>query len=219
MERVLSAIQHHAGSAEILVIDDGSTDNSREILSGDSQIHLIRHPRNLGYGQSLINAFGYAAALGFESLVTIDCDEQHEPQRIPEFFRRLTEGWDIVSGSRYLGASAVQGTVPGDRQKINQEITQQINALTGYGLTDSFCGLKAYRVAALQQLRLTETGYGFPLQLWLQAYRLGLRITELPVARIYIDGMARSFGPQLDNPEERLRYYQQVIAKEAAQWK
>lgn len=210
VEKVLNAIVQYAGPADILVIDDGSTDFSRQFLACFDNIHLIRHARNLGYGQSLINAFQFAIATGYEYLVTIDCDEQHEPQRIPRFFSRLTEGWDIVSGSRYLTTEAV-GTVPEDRQQINQVVTKRVNEITGFGLTDSFCGMKGYKVASLNKLTLTETGYGFPLQLWLEAHRAGLTVVEEAIPLIYIDNFDRSFGLELDDPEQRLRYYWRVI--------
>lgn len=218
VQKVLQAIMEHAGSAEILVIDDGSTDLSRHILYNFGGIHLIRHARNLGYGQSLRNAFDYAVSLGFESLVTIDCDEQHEPQQIPEFFAKLSQGWDIVSGSRYLDDSRASGTAPSDRQRINQQVTAKLIELTGYGITDSFCGMKAYRVSALKKLELIEPGYGMPLQLWLQAYKHGLSVTEIPVARIYVDSFERSFGVELDDSQRRLNYYWQVIMEEVSKW-
>ena len=60
-------------------------------------------------------------------------------------------------------------------------------------LTDAFCGFKAYRVEALSSLRITETGWGMPLQLWVQAARLGLRVKEVAVPRIYLDPN-RAFG-------------------------
>jgi len=91
---------------DILVIDDGSTDGTGEhlaTLAERSQIHLIRHPVNRGYGQSLIDAFEYADARGYDWVITMDCDEQHEPERIPDFKRAIeSDQWDIISGSRYM---------------------------------------------------------------------------------------------------------------------
>ena len=68
---------------------------------------------------------------------------------------------------------------------------------------------------ALARLHITETGWGMPLQLWVQAARRGLRLKEVGVPRVYLDPK-RAFGGVLDNPEERLAYYRRVIA-EAAQ--
>src|SRR5690606_11283519 len=69
---------------------------------------------------------------------------------------------------------------------------------------------KAYRISALKQLQITETGYAMPLQLWIQAARAGLKIEEFPVPRIYLDEV-RSFGGSLDDANRRMAHYQEVI--------
>ena len=93
------------------------------------------------------------------------------------------------------------------------EITQTLNKLTGLNLTDSFCGFKAYKVDALKEMKLTENGYGTPLQLWMQAWKLGLRIKEISVKLIY-NNTSRSFSGELDKPAIRLSYYKEIIEKE-----
>src|SRR4029079_6265120 len=95
---------------------------------------------------------------------------------------------------------------PKDRRQINQIITSELNEKLGLHLTDAFCGFKAYRRAALERLRITETGWGMPLQVWVQAAQLGLRIKEVGVPRLYLDPN-RAFGGVLNDAEERLAYY------------
>ncbi|GAH96296.1 unnamed protein product [marine sediment metagenome] len=144
----------------------------------------------------------------------MDCDEQHEPELIPQFFKEITtEKFDIVSGSRYLSPQRQTDSPPKDRYLINHQITKLINHITNFGLTDSFCGFKIYRVESLKKLELTEKGYGLPLQLWVQAYKNNLTVKELPVSMIYKD-KNRTFGNYLDNPETRLKYYQKIIDNE-----
>ncbi|MDI3280128.1 MAG: glycosyltransferase family 2 protein [Bacillota bacterium] len=214
--RVLAAVRRHT-EADILVVDDGSTDGSGALAAGIPGVRVLSHDRNRGYGAALLSAFRWAGERGYGSLITLDCDEQHEPALIPRFLAELARGWDVVSGSRYLPQSPRRGEPPPDRVAINRAVTEIINKLTGWQLTDAFCGLKAYRVAALAKLELDEPGYGFPLQFWLQAYRHGLRVTELPVDLIYFP-RERGFGGGLDDPQRRLAYYQEVIGREVARW-
>ena len=96
---------------------------------------------------------------------------------------------------------------------VNEEIAKTINEITGYGLTDSFCGFKAYKVDALKKLNLTETSYGMPLQLWIQAWKNGLTVKEIPIALIYFD-RTREFPGSLRKKEARLNYYRDVIDRE-----
>lgn len=194
----------------VIVVDDGSSDGTAAALADRDDIEVVTHPANIGYGRALIDGFSRALADGADAVVTMDCDGQHEPEHIPEFLAAL-DGCDIASGSRYLADSEVLGTAPPSRQDVNRRITSAINEVTGWSLTDAFCGFKAYRASALRAMRLTEPGYAMPLELWAQAYRAGLCVIELPVARIYFDG-DRSFGQDLDDPEHRLGYYLRVWA-------
>ncbi len=195
----------------IVVVDDGSTDLTPHLLAQMPGIRVIRHRRNLGYGRSLCDAFAFADREGFDWVLTMDCDEQHEPSAIPMFIEtaRRDEA-DIVSGSRYPGGPVDGGAAPPERRQINHRITRLLNKRLGLTLTDAFCGFKAYRTAGLRRLTITERGYAMPLQLWVQAVRAGLRIVEVPVRLIYNDPMRR-FGGGLDDPRARYAHYLTVM--------
>src|SRR5256885_11324946 len=80
---------------DILVIDDGSTDGTQELLADRKDIQLITHKPNQGYGQSLIDAFNWADRGGYDWVISMDCDEQHEPEMIPAFINEITtDSWD-----------------------------------------------------------------------------------------------------------------------------
>jgi len=208
---VLSKVREY--SNDILVIDDGSTDHTPTLLALQP-VEVIRHAENRGYGRSMQDAFRWAGVDKFDWLITMDCDEQHEPGSIPDFVRLIEEdNSDVISGSRYLSDHLENDRPPSDRRRINAEITGEINERLDLGLTDGFCGFKAYRVSAMQQLDLDIDGYDFPMQFWVQAAARGLRISELPIRLIYNDA-SRSFGGPLDNPTARILHYRETLHRE-----
>ena len=209
---VLTEVRRY--SPNVLVVNDGSTDGTADLLARIEGIDCVHHSHNMGYGAALRTAFDYAVEHGFKVLVTIDCDGQHEPRRIPRFVAACA-GWDIVSGSRYLKEYAGDSVPPPERRHINELLTAEINRRLGLKLTDAFCGFKAYRVESLKKLHITETGYAMPLEVWVQAAQARLRIRELPVPLIYLDEK-RSFGGSLDNAEIRLRHYGEVLDRAMA---
>jgi len=216
LQPVLAEIRQYA--RDILVIDDGSTDETPRLLKAERGICQIRHHENVGYGQSLIDAFRFAVQHDYDWLITLDCDEQHEPAWIPEFLRAAREDdADIISGSRYLEALEGNSRPPLERRAINQKVTDLLNEVLGRNLTDAFCGFKAYRVDALRRLNISVPGYGMPLQLWVQAVREGLRIREIPVRLIYTHA-DRYFGGSLDDADARLLYYYDVLIHELARF-
>jgi glycosyltransferase involved in cell wall biosynthesis len=214
---VLAEVARYAD--DIVVIDDGSTDQTADLLAQIRGIRVIRHARNSGYGAGLRSAFQLAIREKYEVLITIDCDGQHQPNLIPELARAVRIGSDhpvdIVSGSRYLQVFAGDSVPPADRRRVNMTITEILNKRLGLLLTDSFCGFKAYRVAALPVLDITELGYAMPLQLWVQAVAAQLTIEEFPVPLVYLEEH-RSFGGSLDVTDQRQAYYLQVIERELA---
>ncbi len=202
--------------SDLLLVDDGSTDGTAEYLAARKDIRLIAHPNNRGYGRSVIDSFTYACDNGFDWVITMDCDEQHDPERIPRFIREIRKDkWDIISGSRYLQPRKDDDLPPGDRRMINSTITAMINETFGWGITDAFCGFKAHRTSAMVGLKLDEPGYAFPMQMWPRVAAANLRITEIPVQLIYNDPN-RHFGGALDDSQVRLKHYLSVFDRELA---
>src|SRR5690606_25103689 len=126
-------------SPDVLVVDDGSTDGTPELLAARTDIQYVRHEKNQGDGAAPRTACEYSLAHRYDVLVTIDGDGQHEPQRIPEFVAASARA-QIVSGSRYLTIFDDQSAPPEDRRKINMQITAELNERLGLSLTDAFCG-------------------------------------------------------------------------------
>jgi dolichol-phosphate mannosyltransferase len=226
IDRVLEAVLPY--ERNVLVIDDGSTDGTAARLAAHP-VEVIRHRANRGYGRSMQDIFHAADADGYGWVITMDCDGQHSPASIPDFLQAIrADACDVVSGSRYLRPMPGDDDAPGRRREVNMTLTAEVNRRLGAvpsasgsrpafgpGLTDAFCGFKAYRVAALRALALDVDGYDFPLQFWVQAAAHGLRVDEIPVPRIYLDPN-RSFGTGLDDADRRLALYRTTLERELA---
>ena len=205
---VLEEVGRYAG--DVLVIDDGSTDSTPSLLAR-LPVEVIRHAENRGYGRSMQDMLRWAEFDRFDWLITMDCDEQHEPAAIPRFMEMIRDGaTDVISGSRYRIPTSLDDAPPQDRRAINQTITRELNARLGLTLTDAFCGFKAYCVSACQRLALDIDGYDFPMQFWVQAAANGLSIVEIPIRLIYHDPN-RSFGGPLDDADHRLELYRRTM--------
>ncbi|MBL9148034.1 MAG: glycosyltransferase family 2 protein [Phycisphaerae bacterium] len=213
--KVLAEVATYVGAYvdSVLVVDDGSTDRTPMELA-QHRVEVIRHAENRGYGRSMMDMFRWAAFDRFDWLITMDCDEQHEPASIPAFVDAiLADDADVVSGSRYLAQTPLDDLPPSDRRHINRLMTDEVNARLGLALTDTFCGFKAYRTSALERLRLDVDGYDFPMQFWPQAVAHGLVIREIPVRLIYNDPN-RTFGGPLNDPARRIMVYRSTLHRE-----
>ncbi|GAC1537461.1 MAG: glycosyltransferase family 2 protein [Herpetosiphon sp.] len=159
---------------EILAIDDGSRDSSWNLLKGialaDDRIHIVRLRRN--FGQTAAFSAGFERAAG-EVVVTIDADLQNDPADIGKLLQKLDEGFDVVSGWRQKRHDPFMS-----RRLPSIIANHLISRVTGVGLHDYGCSLKAYRTAVLQDVRLYGELHRFipAIASW-----QGVAVAEIPV--------------------------------------
>lgn len=163
---------------EIIVVDDGSTDNTAEIAKKKGA-KVIRHWRNMGKGVSIREATSFAKA---NTVIFIDGDGQDDPFDIPKLLLSMKNGADLVIGSRWLGVLE-EGAISKLHFFVTTLITQLINILFRCNITDSQAGFRCIKRDAFKNLRLTAKGYDIETEMLVKAIKHRLRIVEVPVTR------------------------------------
>jgi glycosyltransferase involved in cell wall biosynthesis len=165
---------------EVIVVDDGSTDNTVEIarLAG---AEVVQHPRNRGYGAAIQTILDEARKRDPDILVILDADAQHNPKEIPNLLKPISEGYDFVIGSRKKQANKI----PLYRRVGQRVISRSVNVLANDQLTDSECGFRAFSRKAIATLDLKENGMAISAETVAEAARRNLKIAEVPVSVTY----------------------------------
>jgi glycosyltransferase involved in cell wall biosynthesis len=186
------AVQGAREHLPVIVVDDGSTDGSAQILAGLDGITLERHARNRGKGVALRTGFDAARRAGFTHVVSVDADGQHPAAMIP---RLLKESGDaIVIGARDLQAA---GAGLGSRLgRANSNFWTWVE--TGRRLPDTQSGLRSYPLAALEPLRLVTRRYDFEIEVLVKAAWAGTATRSVPVDVTYAEGRTSHYRPVLD---------------------
>jgi glycosyltransferase involved in cell wall biosynthesis len=158
---------------EIVYVDDGSDDGSLEILKGfygsDDHVRVVSYRRR--YGKSAALCVGFEEARG-DIIITMDADLQDDPEEIPRLVAKLEEGYDLVSGWKKKRNDPITKTVP------SKVFNRMVATATGLSLHDINCGLKAYRRAVTDNIRVYGQLHRF---LPVFAHKAGFRVGELPV--------------------------------------
>jgi glycosyltransferase involved in cell wall biosynthesis len=169
------------GEAEVLVVDDCSRDHTSDVAR-KAGARVVRHPINLGYGAGLLTGYHYAARAGFESVVQLDADGQHDPSEIPKLLERLAEGYDLVLGSRF--GEAVGAYKPEMMRAIGMRLFGRIVTLAlRQKISDPTSGFQAL---SGRLVRFHVAGRHFPpdypdADILVLVGCSGFRIAEVPV--------------------------------------
>jgi glycosyltransferase involved in cell wall biosynthesis len=186
-EKTIAEVVLKAGChvGRVLVCDDGSKDMT-QIIARKNGAHVVGHKKNMGYGATMQTLFMKARELGADVLVVFDGDGQHDPDEIPELVKPVLEGRaDIVIGSRFMKDARID--IPFYRRMGILAITLLTRIFSGCPISDAQSGFRAFNRKALEELKISEDGWGSSVEVFFRAHDVGLRIVEVPVECDYKD--------------------------------
>jgi glycosyltransferase involved in cell wall biosynthesis len=168
-------------SNTILVVDDGSTDNTA-LVAEEAGAIVVKHEKNLGYGGALNTIFSTSRSMEADALVIIDSDGQHNPEDIQPLLEKLDQGADVVIGSRFL---EIKNTIPLYR-KIGMKVLDIFTKAAGVQkITDSQSGFRAYGKKAIGILKITGKGMSAGSEILIQISDNNLKVQEVPITVRY----------------------------------
>lgn len=166
--------------ADVIVIDDGSTDKTAERARAAGAAAVISHPVNRGLGAATRTGLREARAMGAEVAVKIDADDQHDPEDIRRVVEPILQGSaDAVFGSRLMGE--LQYAMPAYRALGNRLLSALMSGLTGLRITDSQTGLMAFHRRYLRVFEMISD-YNETQQLIIDCWSKRFRVIEVPIA-------------------------------------
>lgn len=176
ISNTISAMESLRMPYEIIVVDDGSIDKTKQIATR-YKATVLSNGKNRGKGYSLRKGFQHAQG---DIIVTVDADGTHKPKEIPDLINPLFNGFDVATGSRFLGNGRKDST-----SKLNRLGNILFNiiimTLTGKLITDSQTGFRAFKKHVLQKINLESTGYEIETELTVKGLKNGFVVQEIPI--------------------------------------
>ena len=180
IREVITRTQATLPSAQIIVVDDGSTDGTGDAGRG-THTTLITHPRNRGKGAALRTGIRQATARGASVVVTIDADAQHPPEEIPRLLQPILEGRsDLV-----LGARKRDQAMPISRRFTNWLSATLASRIGGQPVRDAQTGFRAFTREVAERVQPAGNRYEYEANFLLDALRAGFRVVSVDVPTIY----------------------------------
>jgi len=189
-EKTLGAVAAECLHARVpvVIVDDGSTDDTAGVAAGLS-VTVLRHEHNQGKGRALRTGFAWALEQGFEAVVTLDADGQHDVSAVSRLYESArTSGIDLLIASRHTQFEKMAGL----RAFWNRFGVWCMRKRTGFEITDSQSGFRYYSSTLLRAVKLDADGYDLEMEVLMKAWRQGFKVASLPVAARVADGRSTS---------------------------
>ncbi len=184
---VLGRVRDAVPEADVLVVDDGSPDGTADIAekwgAEHGGVQILRRTEKSGLGSAYRAGFTDGLANGYDILVEMDSDLQHDPAMLPALIHAVDDGADLAIGSRYVPGGAVPGWKL-SRRLISQAGNLYAGVVLGMHVRDATAGFRAYSAGAIESMELSSIkadGYGFQIEMAYEVSRRGGRIVEVPI--------------------------------------
>ncbi len=184
---VLDKIREASSELDVLVVDDGSPDGTADLAekwgAENGSVQVLRRTEKSGLGSAYRAGFAEGLRQGYDILIEMDSDLQHDPAMLPALVHAVEDGADLAIGSRYVPG----GSIPGwkfSRRFISQAGSLYARIVLGLKVRDTTAGFRAYAAPALRQLALQDIradGYGFQIEMAYEVSKHGGRIVEVPI--------------------------------------
>ncbi|MBN1997986.1 glycosyltransferase family 2 protein [candidate division KSB1 bacterium] len=176
---VIGRVRSSLGEYDLLVVNDGSVDNTAKVLKQEN-VTTATHLCNLGYGRAIQTIVKFALKNGYDGLITLDADGQHQPEQIRELIRSFENSdVDMIIGSRHLGKNAYKN-IPFGRKIGMLLFSRIVGLLCGKRIYDTSSGLKAIRKTVFKPL--IECNFvDFHAEAIVYLMRLGYKLDEFPI--------------------------------------
>ncbi len=188
IENIIRKVFSLDGGFDILIIDDGSPDGTAAIVKRLQQefperLHMIERPGKLGLGTAYITGFKWSIDNGYDYTFEMDADFSHNPEDLPRLYQACKDGADLAIGSRYCdGISVINWPI--GRIIMSYYASVYVRTVLGMKVYDCTAGFKCYSNKVLRTIDLDKVemkGYGFQIEMKYTTYKLGFKITEVPI--------------------------------------